>query len=279
MNEQGLQEVRNPSETLLSGLQHHHSGVAIGMVVEGSRPLLLEVQSLVSRATYSTVQRIATGIDIKRLHMLLALLEKRKGMMFGGQDVFVNLAGGIKVEDRALDLALCVAMSSSLRERPVPHHTGFCSRGRPRRRATSRTTYRCTSKRSAPTWSQRHLPLCLSQRASHLAQRPSSSSDEVHRRGPRGYESELILASFLPSVVACIERDGLEVALCLGGAFKLPEGLHSNAIDKAFWVVDLVASCFFSALGSGLHRERDGLGVALWLGRAFKLPEGLHSNA
>ena len=127
MNEKGLQEVRNPSEALLSDLQHHHSGVAIGMLVEGTRPLLLEVQSLVSRATYSNVQRIAMGIDIKRLHILLALLEKRKGMLFGGQDVFVNLAGGIKIEDRALDLALCVALSSSLKEKPVPQKSGFAA--------------------------------------------------------------------------------------------------------------------------------------------------------
>ena len=127
MSESGLEEVRNPSETLLSGLQSSHSGVAIGMVVEGSRPLLLEVQSLVSRATYSNVQRIATGIDNKRLHMLLALLEKRNGMLFGGQDVFVNIAGGIKVEDRALDLALCVSLASSLKERPVPPKIGLAA--------------------------------------------------------------------------------------------------------------------------------------------------------
>ena len=127
MNETGLQEVTNPSEALLSGLHHKQSGVAIGMVVEGSRPLLLEVQSLVSRATYSSSQRIATGLDIKRLHMLLALLEKRTGSLFGGQDVFVNLAGGLKVEDRALDLALCVSLVSSLKDKAAPHKAGFAA--------------------------------------------------------------------------------------------------------------------------------------------------------
>ena len=87
MKDKGLQEVRNPSEALLSCWQHTHNGIAIGMVVEGDRPLLLEVQSLVSRATYSSAQRIATGFDIKRLYMLLALLEKRTGLLFGGQGV------------------------------------------------------------------------------------------------------------------------------------------------------------------------------------------------
>ena len=127
MNEAGLQEVTNPSEALLSGQREAHSGAAIGMVMEGNRPLLLEVQSLVSRSTYSNSQRIATGFDIKRLYMLLALLEKRKGMLFGGQDVFVNLAGGLKVEDRALDLALCVSLASSLKDKPTSPKAGFAA--------------------------------------------------------------------------------------------------------------------------------------------------------
>lgn len=127
MNEAGLKEIRNPSEALLSNMQQRHSGVAIGMVVEGSRALLLELQSLVSRATYSNVQRVTTGFDVKRLYMLLALLEKRMGLLFGGQDVFVNLAGGIKIEDRALDLALCVSLVSSLHEKPLAGKIGFAA--------------------------------------------------------------------------------------------------------------------------------------------------------
>ena len=127
MKSTGMQEVKNPSKALLSELQHTHSGVTIGIVVEGNRALLLEVQSLVSRSTYSSAQRIATGLDIKRLQMLLALLEKRLGLFFGGQDVFVNLAGGIRVEDRALDLALCVSLVSSLQDKSVPSKLGFAA--------------------------------------------------------------------------------------------------------------------------------------------------------
>jgi DNA repair protein RadA/Sms len=89
--------------------------------MEGNRPLLIEIQALVSPATYGTPQRTTTGFDIKRLNMLLAVLEKREGIRLGIQDVFLNIAGGIRVEDPALDLAVCMAIISSYKEIPVPH--------------------------------------------------------------------------------------------------------------------------------------------------------------
>jgi DNA repair protein RadA/Sms len=112
MVQEGLKEVANPSEILLSG-DHETPGVAIGASVEGNRPLLIEVQALVSPATYGTPQRSATGFDIKRLHMLLAVMEKRMGLKLGTQDVFLNITGGIRVDDPSLDLAVCAAVFSS----------------------------------------------------------------------------------------------------------------------------------------------------------------------
>ena len=126
MNEKGLKEVVGASAALLSEM-HTHSGVAVAMIVEGTRPLLLEVQSLVSTTSYGTGQRVVTGMDLKRLHVLLALLEKRTGMIFGGHDVFVNLAGGVEIEDRGLDLALCLSLVSSLIDKPVPERVGFAA--------------------------------------------------------------------------------------------------------------------------------------------------------
>ena len=93
--------------------------------MEGNRPLLIEIQALVSPATYGTPQRSTTGFDLKRLNMLLAVLEKRGGFRLGSQDVFLNIAGGIRVEDPALDLAVCLAIISSLEEIPIPHNICF----------------------------------------------------------------------------------------------------------------------------------------------------------
>lgn len=115
MRQSGLREVLNPSELLLS--QHHTglSGVAIAAAFEGVRPFLIEVQALVSTAAYGTPQRSATGFDLRRLSMLLAVLEKRAGFKLAQKDVFLNIAGGIKVNDPAIDLAvLCSILSSSL---------------------------------------------------------------------------------------------------------------------------------------------------------------------
>ncbi len=115
MLQDGLREVLNPSELLLS--QHHTglSGVSIAAAIEGIRPFLIEVQALVSTAAYGTPQRSATGFDLRRLNMLLAVLEKRAGFKLAQKDVFLNIAGGIKVNDTAIDLSvLCSILSSSL---------------------------------------------------------------------------------------------------------------------------------------------------------------------
>lgn len=123
----GLREVSNPSEILISQKDGQVSGATIGATLEGNRPLLIEIQSLVSPASYGTPQRTSTGFDPKRLNMLLAVLEKRCGFRLGVQDVFVNMAGGIKVEDPAVDLAVCVSIVSSFEELPVSDKICFAA--------------------------------------------------------------------------------------------------------------------------------------------------------
>ncbi len=113
MNQNGLREVSNPSELLLSNTENSLSGVAIASAIEGIRPFLIEVQALVSSAAYGTPQRSSTGFDIRRLNMLLAVLEKRAGFKLAQKDVFLNLAGGIKVNDPAIDLPIIIAVLSS----------------------------------------------------------------------------------------------------------------------------------------------------------------------
>ncbi len=127
MRSTGLREVSNPSEILISQKDGPVSGTTIAATQEGNRPLLIEVQSLVSPASYGTPQRSSTGVDHKRLNMLLAVLEKRCGYRMGQHDVFVNLAGGLKMEDPALDLSLCVSLISSLEELPVPEKYCFAA--------------------------------------------------------------------------------------------------------------------------------------------------------
>lgn len=123
----GLREVSNPSEILISQKDGQVSGVTIGATIEGNRPLLIEIQSLVSPASYGTPQRTPTGFDQKRLNMLLAVLEKRCGFRMGTQDVFLNMAGGIKVEDPAIDLAICVSIISSMEEIPISDKICFAA--------------------------------------------------------------------------------------------------------------------------------------------------------
>jgi DNA repair protein RadA/Sms len=113
MQQSGLREVPNPSELLLSQNEEDMSGVAISASVEGIRPFLIEVQALVSSAVYGTPQRSSTGFDLRRLNMLLAVLEKRAGFRLAQKDVFLNIAGGIKVDDPAIDLAVICAILSS----------------------------------------------------------------------------------------------------------------------------------------------------------------------
>jgi DNA repair protein RadA/Sms len=113
MQQDGLREVSNPSELLLSSNRDGLSGIAIAAAVEGVRPLLIEVQALVASAAYGTPQRSSTGFDARRLNMLLAVLEKRVGFKLLQKDVFVNIAGGIRVNDPAIDMAVLAAVLSS----------------------------------------------------------------------------------------------------------------------------------------------------------------------
>ena len=123
----GLRQVSNPSEILISQKDGNLSGATIGATIEGNRPLLIEIQSLVSPASYGTPQRTPTGFDQKRLNMLLAVLEKRCGFRMGTQDVFLNMAGGISVEDPAIDLAICISIISSMEEIPVSDKICFAA--------------------------------------------------------------------------------------------------------------------------------------------------------
>lgn len=120
MCQRGLREVANPSEMLLSRSEEELSGVAIGVTLDGIRPFMIEVQTLVSTAAYGTPQRAVTGFDSKRMNMLLAVLEKRAGFHLASKDVFLNIAGGIKVNDPALDLAVTAAIMSSNVDLAVP---------------------------------------------------------------------------------------------------------------------------------------------------------------
>jgi DNA repair protein RadA/Sms len=124
MTDAGLRQVTNPSEILISQREGDLSGIT---TLEGNRPLLIEIQSLVSTATYGTPQRSSTGFDAKRLNMLLAVLEKRVGYRLGVQDVFLNIAGGLKVEDPAIDLAVCASIVSSFLDIPVSGRICFAA--------------------------------------------------------------------------------------------------------------------------------------------------------
>ena len=123
MQGSGLREVNNPSELLVSNMEETLSGVAIASMLEGVRPMLIEIQALVSSAAYGTPQRSATGFDLRRLSMLLAVLEKRCGFKLGAKDVFLNIAGGIRVDDPAIDLAVVCAILSSNVDRPIAKNT------------------------------------------------------------------------------------------------------------------------------------------------------------
>jgi DNA repair protein RadA/Sms len=125
MTGDGMREVSNPSEILITQKEEQLSGVAIAATIEGIRPLLIEVQALVTQSVYGTPQRTNTGFDLRRLQLLLAVLEKRGGFHFGVKDVFINIAGGIKVEDPSIDLAVLSALLSSYEDIALPMHTCF----------------------------------------------------------------------------------------------------------------------------------------------------------
>ena len=126
MQQNGLREVNNPSELLISQGNEALSGVSIAAMVEGIRPFLIEVQSLVSTAAYGTPQRSATGFDIRRMNMLLAVLEKRAGFRLAQKDVFLNIAGGLRVSDTAIDLAVAMAVLSSNLDISISRDIAMC---------------------------------------------------------------------------------------------------------------------------------------------------------
>lgn len=127
MQSTGLREVSNPSEILLSNSDEELSGTAIAATMEGMRPLMIEIQALVSSAVYGTPQRSATGYNAKRLNMLLAVLEKRAGFRLGAKDVFLNITGGIHVDDPAIDLGVVASILSSNEDIPIPRSICFAA--------------------------------------------------------------------------------------------------------------------------------------------------------
>ena len=127
MNANGLREVTNPSEILLSQRDEEVSGIAIAATMEGQRPMLIETQALVSSAAYGTPQRSATGFDTRRMNMLLAVLEKRAGFRLSVKDVFLNIAGGLRVDDPAIDMAVIAAVLSSNADIAIPSRYAFAA--------------------------------------------------------------------------------------------------------------------------------------------------------
>jgi DNA repair protein RadA/Sms len=125
MSGDGMRSVSNPSEILITQKEEQLSGSAIAATLEGMRPLLIEVQALVTQSVYGTPQRTVSGFDLRRLQLLLAVLEKRGGFHFGIKDVFINIAGGLKVEDPSIDLAVICALLSSFDDVPLPHNICF----------------------------------------------------------------------------------------------------------------------------------------------------------
>ena len=125
MTGEGMRQVSNPSEILITQKEEQLSGVAIAATMEGIRPLLIEVQALVTQSVYGTPQRTNTGFDLRRLQLLLAVLEKRGGFHFGVKDVFINIAGGLKVEDPSIDLAVLSSLLSSYEDVALPLHICF----------------------------------------------------------------------------------------------------------------------------------------------------------
>jgi DNA repair protein RadA/Sms len=127
MTGEGMKVVTNPSAFLIAQRNESLSGSTIAASMEGMRPLLIEVQALVTPSVYGTPQRTVTGFDLRRLQLLLAVLEKRGGFAFGMKDVFVNIAGGLKIEDPSLDLAIILSLLSSYEDIPLPQ--GICFAG------------------------------------------------------------------------------------------------------------------------------------------------------
>lgn len=125
MTSKGMRMVSNPSELLISQKDEALSGSAIASTLEGMRPLLIEVQALVTQSVYGTPQRTVSGFDLRRLQLLLAVLEKKGGFLFGTKDVFLNIAGGLKMDDPSIDLAVVMALLSSYEDVPIPSNICF----------------------------------------------------------------------------------------------------------------------------------------------------------
>jgi len=125
MTDAGMRAVTNPSEILITQKEEQLSGIAIAATIEGMRPLLIEIQALVTQSVYGTPQRTVSGFDLRRLQLLLAVLEKRGGFHFGVKDVFINIAGGLKIEDPSIDLAVLSALLSSYEDTPLPQQICF----------------------------------------------------------------------------------------------------------------------------------------------------------
>ena len=125
MSDAGMRGITNPSEILITQKEEQLSGIAIAATIEGMRPMLIEIQALVTQSVYGTPQRTVSGFDLRRLQLLLAILEKRGGFHFGMKDVFLNIAGGLKIEDPSIDLAVICALLSSFEDVPLPHQICF----------------------------------------------------------------------------------------------------------------------------------------------------------
>lgn len=123
MQSDGLKEVLNPSEMLLSGRPENVSGICVACVMEGTRPILAEVQALVTKTGFGTPRRMSTGFDYNRLSLIIAVLEKRAGYYFGNLDGYINIVGGLKLDEPAADLSIAIALVSSLLDKPVPDDT------------------------------------------------------------------------------------------------------------------------------------------------------------
>lgn len=123
MNDDGLREVGNPSETMLSGREKNVSGSTVLCAVEGTRPILAEIQALAAKSGFTNARRVATGFDLNRLYMLIAVLEKRAGFVLAGLDVYVNIVGGLKIDEPAADLAVAAALWSAVTGKVAPYDT------------------------------------------------------------------------------------------------------------------------------------------------------------
>lgn len=123
MTGKGLEQIENPSQVMLEGRPIGISGTCVACVMEGTRPVLSEIQSLVTKTTFPSPRRTASGFDYNRMYLLLAVLEKRAGYVFVNQDVYVNIIGGLRLDETACDLPVCLAMASSLLDLPVPEKT------------------------------------------------------------------------------------------------------------------------------------------------------------